>query len=248
VSVGELHDAWNTFGEKDAMWAVLAHPERAGGRWEATEFYATGEREIADLMALADRFGLPETRDRALDFGCGLGRLTQPLADHFKSVTGVDISSSMLERAERANRRPNATFVLNVRPDLSVFPDQHFDFIYSTMVLQHMPPELALSYTDEFARILRPGGLVVFTVPTEPSDTMIGRLYRVLPPAVIHAYVRHRLGAVMEMHGIPMDVLIPRLTARGLRIELVEPHRSGGPYWRGFRYVVSKPIRTATAS
>lgn len=243
VSVNDLHEAWNTFGEKDAMWAVLTHPERAGGRWDEAEFFATGEREIAEVMQLAARFGLPEKKGTALDFGCGVGRLSQALGDHFESVTGVDIAPSMLELAERANKKANVTFVNNVRPDLSMFADDSFDFVYTTIVLQHMPPELALRYTEEFARILRPGGLMVFTVPTGTSDTVVGRLYRVLPRPVIHAYIRRRFGAVMQMHGLPMETLIPRLTSRGLRIELAEPDTSPGPNWRGFRYVVSKPSR-----
>jgi cyclopropane fatty-acyl-phospholipid synthase-like methyltransferase len=55
---------------------------RKGRRWTTEEFFATGVTEIAALMAEARGFGLPASRRRALDFGCGLGRLTQALADH----------------------------------------------------------------------------------------------------------------------------------------------------------------------
>jgi SAM-dependent methyltransferase len=241
VSVNDLHEAWNTFGEKDPMWAVLTDPERAGNRWDEDEFFATGRREIAEVMGLADSLGLPSARTSALDFGCGVGRLSQALGDYFDSVTGVDIAPSMLAAAERANKKQNVTFVNNVRPDLSIFPDESFDFVYTTIVLQHMPPELSLGYTEEFARVLKPGGLTVFTVPTGPSNSVIGRLYRVLPRPVIHAYIRRRFGAIMQMHGLPMETLVPRLTELGLRIERVEPDISPGPNWRGFRYAVSKP-------
>jgi hypothetical protein len=47
----------------------------------------------------------------------------------------------------------------------------------------------------------------------------------------------------MQMHGVPMETLVPRLTELGLRIEDVAPDSSPGPNWRGFRYAVSKPAR-----
>jgi SAM-dependent methyltransferase len=242
----ELHDlrvAWNTFGEKDPLWAVLTDRERRGGKWPAEEFFATGRQEIDGVLRLADSLGLPAARNDALDFGCGAGRLTQALADHFASVVGVDIAPSMLAAAERHNTHANCRFALNERPDLSLFADASFDVVYTTIVLQHMPPGLALGYVAEFARVLREGGLAVFTLPSGPSSTAIGRLYRVIPPAVAGAYKKLLWGANMQMHGVPMETLVPRLTELGLRIERVQPDTSPGPNWRGFRYVVSKPQR-----
>ena len=147
----------------------------------------------------------------------------------------------MLAAATQHNKHDNCTFVLNERPDLSVFDDESFDFVYSTIVLQHMPPEFALGYLREFARVLRPGGLAVFTLPAGPSHTLIGRLYRVIPRPLIYAYIRRRFGAVLQMHGVPMEELVPELTRIGLRLERVDRDESPGPNWRGFRYAVSKP-------
>jgi SAM-dependent methyltransferase len=241
VETRSLRTAWDTFGSKDPMWAVLTEPDRRGGRWDPEEFFATGVREVDGVMALADEFGLPARRETALDFGCGVGRLTQALARHFDRATGVDIAPSMLAAARRHDPEGRCTFVHNDATDLAVFPDASFDMVLSTIVLQHMPPELALHYAEEFGRVLRPGGLAVFAVPTGPSDTLIGRLYRTVPRPVVHAYIRWRFGAVMQMHGLPMEVLLPRLTGQGLVLLRVQPDDSPGPNWRGFRYVVTKP-------
>ncbi|SFL85881.1 class I SAM-dependent methyltransferase [Geodermatophilus ruber] len=241
MDVRDLRDAWNTFGRTDPMWAVLTDPERAGGRWDPEEFFATGRREIAEVMRLLDSLVRPPpARDAALDFGCGVGRLTRALADHFATVTGVDIAPSMVAEAQRLTTRSGCRFVLNERPDLQVFPDASFDLVYTTIVLQHMPPTLALGYVAEFARVLRPGGVAVLTVPSRPSDTLVGRLYRVVPRPLIHAYLRRRFGAAMQMHAIPMETLLPALTHAGLRVERVDPDTSPGPNWVGFRYVVSR--------
>jgi SAM-dependent methyltransferase len=236
-----LRDSWNAFGEQDPLWAVLTERDRRGGRWSVEEFFATGRREIADVLRLADSLGRPTDRNDALDFGCGAGRLTQALADSFGSAVGVDISRSMLAAAEKYNTHPNCRFVLNERPDLSVFDAASFDLVYSTIVLQHIPPPMALGYLAEFARVLRPGGLAVFTLPSGPSNSLVGRLYRIAPEALVAAYKKRFWGADMQMHGVAMEELVPRLTGLGLRIERVEPDTSPGPNWRGFRYAVSKP-------
>jgi SAM-dependent methyltransferase len=240
VDINELRDAWNTLGEKDPMWAVLTEHTRRGGKWDPEEFFATGRREIGEVLASLAPLGLPAGRRSALDFGCGVGRLTQALAEHFDDVTGVDIAASMLESARRFNDRPNVHFVLNEQPHLAVVPDASIDLVYTTIVLQHMAPELALGYLDEFARVLRPGGAAVFTLPTGPSGTLVGRLYRVVPASFVHSLKKRLWGAVIDMHGVPMEVLVPRLTAGGLRVERVQADTSPGPNWRGFRYTVAK--------
>lgn len=106
---------------------------------------------------------------RALDFGCGHGRLTQALATYFPEVVGVDIAASMLAAARLANKHGDrVSYVQNVRPDLSMFADASFDFVLTALVLQHMRPEYAACYMREFLRVLRPGGVAFFQIPVEP--------------------------------------------------------------------------------
>lgn len=103
----------------------------------------------------------------ALDFGCGVGRLTQALADHFTTVIGVDVSPTMLQLASKLNRHDvRVTYVRNQAPDLSRFLSNSFDFVYSDIVLQHIEPEMSLNYLREFVRLLRPGGVAVFQLPS----------------------------------------------------------------------------------
>jgi SAM-dependent methyltransferase len=168
VKLERLSEDWNELAEEDALWAVLAEPGKQGGRWDLDEFFATGEREVDGVVASAERLGLPRERERALDFGCGVGRLTRALAARFGACVGVDISSEMVERARRLNAdRANCEFVVNVAADLSPFDDASFDFVYSSKVLQHVPSgELACAYVAEFVRIAKPGGLVVFQLWT----------------------------------------------------------------------------------
>ncbi|MGZ5380688.1 MAG: class I SAM-dependent methyltransferase, partial [Thermoanaerobaculia bacterium] len=104
MKLGELKKDWDTLGRIDPMWAVLTHEDRRNRGWDEATFFATGRAEIAGVMIDLERLSLPKTRERCLDFGCGVGRLTQALAERFARCDGVDIAPSMLETARRLNR------------------------------------------------------------------------------------------------------------------------------------------------
>ena len=140
--------------------------QSVAARWDLDEFFATGRAKVDDVLRmLADR-GIAIEMGRALDFGCGVGRLTRALAEHFDSCDGVDLAASMIERARELNEDgERVRFHHNDAPDLRLFGDGSFDFILSLIVLQHMEPELMRGYMREFVRVLRPGGVAFFNVP-----------------------------------------------------------------------------------
>ncbi len=159
---------WEDLGDLDPCWAILAFPERRYGRWDLDEFFRSGEQEIAGLAVDMQRLGYPARRERALDFGCGVGRLTRALATHFWHCYGLDVAAPMIAAARKLNATyPNCEFVLNDNPDLGMFPDGHFDLIYSVLVLQHLPTRAAIgAHLADFARVLAPGGLLVCQIPS----------------------------------------------------------------------------------
>src|ERR1044072_4279314 len=89
------------FGKSDPLWAILTAPDKKGNRWTIDEFLETGRSQIAALIGYLDSRGLATRRRRALDFGCGAGRLTHALADHCEQVIGVAIAPSMIDIARR---------------------------------------------------------------------------------------------------------------------------------------------------
>ncbi len=164
---------WEELAQHDPLWAVLSDPAKAGRRWDLTEFMRTGEREIALLCFQLDQLGLPPPSSPALDFGCGVGRLTQALAARVDAAIGIDVSARMVDLARRVNRRgKRVQYLQNDRPDLALIPSQSIGFIYSNITLQHVPPTDAVRYIQEFIRILRPGGFVVFQLPSHRRSTV----------------------------------------------------------------------------
>jgi ubiquinone/menaquinone biosynthesis C-methylase UbiE len=172
---------WEEMAKLDPLWAILSEPEKRFGNWDPTDFFRTGEVEIAGLMKTAQQMGLPRQHKHAIDFGCGIGRLTRALKSHFQVCHGVDISSRMLEMA----RRLTTDCDFRQANDLSSFKDGSADLIYSNLVLQHQPDRAHVVHLiGDMLRVLAPGGLLVFQMPVHlPLRNRIQprrRAYRVL--------------------------------------------------------------------
>lgn len=200
MKLDQLQRHWDAFGKLDPLWAILTWNGHEEGRWKLDEFLATGREEVAELMEHLERLELRVERGRALDFGCGIGRLTQALCDHFDRCDGVDIAPSMIARARAANRYgERCQYHVNDRPDLRLFGAGSFDLVLSIIVLQHMEPAYSTRYMREFIRVLRPGGVAVFQVPWGHRPTPLddgawrARLEVATPPGELPGGRRHTL-------------------------------------------------------
>ncbi|HEY8112959.1 MAG TPA: methyltransferase domain-containing protein [Actinomycetes bacterium] len=121
-------------------------------------------------------------RGRILDVGCGTGRLMEAATRRFPhaTVTGVDLSGTMLSVAVVA-RRPGARLRF-VRAEVEHLPfaDAAFDLVVSTYSFRHWAEPCA--GTREIARVLRPQGVfVVADVSDPPRRGVLGRMSRRRP-------------------------------------------------------------------
>jgi SAM-dependent methyltransferase len=159
-----LREGWDQAARENAILNICT--SRAD--WTVESFFADGRSEVERVMDKL-RDVLPG-RERALDFGCGVGRLTQALGQYFRWVVGVDISPEMVNQARKLNGTQGVSFAVTAAsgPALS-FGDRSFDLVYSTIVLQHMPHELQRGYIKEFVRVLKPEGVASFQLPTGPE-------------------------------------------------------------------------------
>jgi len=236
-----LRATWSALGEDDPLWAILSDPAKRGGRWDITEFFAAGEAEIAAAEISADELAPRRAHGVALDFGCGVGRLSRALASRYAQVIGVDISASMIAHACRLNADiANLRFVENARSDLRFVSDASVDFVYSVITLQHMPAALQGAYIAEFMRVLAPNGLAVFQVATGRTRDVRGWLHR-LPNRVLNPLRRWRYAsrAAFEMHTVAEDEVRAIVAAAGLQIARVDDDACAGAGFVGRRFHVT---------
>jgi SAM-dependent methyltransferase len=160
---------WEDFGKTDPYFAVLTAPEFHGrlSDSERARFFESGESHIRTIISIIqERLDPTFAPARALDFGCGVGRLLLPLARRCRDVTGVDVSPSMLAEARRNCDAAGANGVELVQSDddLSAVQGQ-FDFVHTYIVLQHISVERGEKLVRKLAAKLLPGGVGMFHVP-----------------------------------------------------------------------------------
>ena len=155
---------WQKWGKSDPYFGVMTGSEfRKDQIAENIErFFETGRRDISDTLAQTKRLYGDIAASRALDFGCGVGRLVLPLSERFAETVGVDISDSMIQEARRNCAAKNIRNVDFVRSDDALrLVAGTFDFVHSYNVLQHIPITRGLALTDRLLSLLKPGGVAV---------------------------------------------------------------------------------------
>jgi SAM-dependent methyltransferase len=159
-SVSErMRDDWNQRAREDAHYYVAfggRDQDEAGFLATAGDVLPYIETQLKRLPAKANRRAW-----RALEIGCGPGRLMKPLSRHFGEIHGVDVSDEMIRIArQRLADVPQAHVHATNGASLSQFADESFEFVYSYAVFQHIPSrEVVLEYMREICRVLKPGGI-----------------------------------------------------------------------------------------
>lgn len=157
---------WEYFGKNDPYFGVLTHDGFKLDQLSADakkEFFATGVRYVEDLLKTVREHLEPAFQStRALDFGCGVGRLVIPLAGVCTSVVGVDVSESMLAVAEENCREMGLSNVTFVKGDDTLSRvSGSFDFVHSFIVFQHIRPERGVVILRRMIDLLPDDGIGV---------------------------------------------------------------------------------------
>jgi ubiquinone/menaquinone biosynthesis C-methylase UbiE len=187
---------WNERAREDANYYV------AFGRRDQddTEFLATAADVIRDLEGELKRLPPepPVSARRALEIGCGPGRLMRPMSRHFGEIHGIDVSDEMIAQARvKLGDIPWAHVHHAGGSDLAHFPSDHFDFVYSYAVFQHIPSaEVVFSYLRETVRVLKPGGFARLQINGLPKTA---RTYTTWEGVRIGADELHRF---TREHGV----------------------------------------------
>jgi phosphatidylethanolamine/phosphatidyl-N-methylethanolamine N-methyltransferase len=123
--------------------------------------------------------------DRVLEVGVGTG-INAALYPSDCSVTGVDLSSSMLERARERVARKGVRNVRLLQMDAQnlKFADDTFDIVYAPYVISVVPDPVAVA--AEMRRVCRPGGRIVILNHFRSKNRVGAWLERIISPLTVH--------------------------------------------------------------
>ena len=103
VAFEDDRSPWDALARHDATWRIGAEPEAARPKRRSGSSCGAARRSVRDRLATLTRlYGPLPSRELALDFGCGSGRLTLPLARRFEQVIAFDISGPHARLCRRA--------------------------------------------------------------------------------------------------------------------------------------------------
>ena len=199
---------WEHLAQREPYFAVLTDERFLRDRVDLDQFYATGEQDVARLFEDIVRYlGAPFAPRSALDFGCGVGRLTFALARRVPEVVGCDAAETMLRLAREAV--PKAAFT-------SALPNRKFDFIVSLIVFQHIPVSEGEAILDRLMAMLEPGGVAALHFTFRRPGGALRRLARRMRARVP---LVHRLASLVDgdRRGLPYMQMNEYDRARVLR-------------------------------
>ena len=217
---------WNALGEAEPFFAVLTDERFLRERMSDEDreaFFASGEADVAHIFELINR---PDFTPRsALDFGCGVGRLTRALTKRVKRVVGVDIAPSMLRMARE--NAPNAVFSPTI-------PDERFDLILSLIVFQHIPIRRGEALLVELLGRLENGGVAALHFTFRRPGSSLRRVARAIRARVplVHRIAqrlrRERPMPYMQMNEYDPERVLAIMRGHGCAEPRIVPTNHGG--------------------
>lgn len=180
-TLSQMERDWNSRA-REAPEYYIATAQR---QWQKDEFFQSGRINVENEI-LADRDlicrGKPLSQMRALEIGCGAGRMTRAMAAVFGEVHAVDISAEMIALAKQnLSDLQNVSLYKNNGTDLSELPDRSCDFAFSYIVFQHIPSLGVIeNYIREVHRCLKPDAVFKFqvqgstSIQSTPHDSWLG--------------------------------------------------------------------------
>jgi SAM-dependent methyltransferase len=233
-----VREAWTHMGATRPHHSVLSGdsylPQNINQK-AIESFMASGSRETSIIKSTLERhgFGLAHSKT-CVEYGCGLGRVTIPIAKMFKKVDAYDISPTHLTSAKAYAMDANACSIeFHLISAETTKPLEECDFFYSRIVFQHNPPPIIRELVATSLKCLRAGGIAIFQVPTYAP----GYSFRVSD------YLSKDQHLDMEMHCIPQPEVFSLIADAGCHLLEVDEDNAIGRFgsWISNTFVIRRP-------
>jgi SAM-dependent methyltransferase len=217
-----IKQSWEHLGDTRAHHSVLTSKDFLPDSLQQNigAFWKSGEIEVKEIESILKRHGLQLSEVKtAVEYGCGVGRVTVPLSKRVSAMHAYDISLPHLDYAkEHANEEGTTiNFHLVSDPLAQLHP---CDLFYSRIVFQHNPPPIIQQLIKNALEALNPGGVAIFQVPTY----IMGYEFK------LEDWMMKEHELDMQMHCIPQTAVIRLALSKGCEIlEIREDNWCGDP-------------------
>lgn len=165
-NITESKNKWNKLASKNSRYFVMTD---LGESITEEEFKKTGEKDYKELIENDDfvKSNLGDFKEKTvLEIGCGTGRITEFLSQHFRKIFAVDISEKMIEEGrQRLKHVSNIEFAAINGVLYPTISDSSVDFVFSFIVFQHMPNKKVVRKNfEEIKRVLKNNGIAKIQV------------------------------------------------------------------------------------
>jgi SAM-dependent methyltransferase len=234
--------AWEEWGRRDPYFGVITDPKFRSAylnEQAKLEFFESGARHVHGVLTTIRKHIDPDFAPRSvLDFGCGVGRMLGAFAKIADDVVGLDVSSSMLQEAQRnCDEHLLRNVRLLVSDDALSALTGTFDLIHSAIVFQHIPVERGRVIFSKLLKHLRPGG--VGALQLTYSKARFASTCGVAPPPppapapaplveVVPAQQMATVDPEMQMNPYNMNEILFLMQHHGVRQFYVEFSDHGG--------------------
>lgn len=226
--MGDHKDLWESVGTSEAYYAVATFDRYRAGNLDAglrEEFFESGRSHIDEMWPVFEELHGGDFRPaRAVDYGCGVGRVLIPLAGRSETAVGIDISETMLAECRRNLETAGAdNFELIEASEFLDSEPSEFDLVHSYIVIQHVNPEIGYGIVRRLVNALNPGGIGMIHVTLRSGSQGAQRLrekfYRSFPS--VYGAINKVLGrdrVVLPMYEYDRNKVLEIIRANGCEV------------------------------
>lgn len=231
--LGNIREAWSSMGRDIPHYSVLTSDIFLPSNIErnADIFWQSGAIEAEEIHSILKRFDFDFKNKVAIEYGCGVGRVSTPLSKLFKILYAYDISTYHLDIAKKHSLEQGAKNIIycEVGNNKSIYK-QRCHFFYSRIVFQHNPPPLIAMLVEGALASLHNNGIAIFQVP----------VYKVGYNFKLNEWLNTKHSNEMQMHCLPQSVIFSIIKKQNCQLlELREDESCGEPFLSNL-FVVKK--------
>jgi SAM-dependent methyltransferase len=233
----KIKQSWEHLGDTRAHHSVLTSKDFLPDSLEQNigAFWKSGENEVKEIEAILKRHNLNiEEVKTAVEYGCGVGRVTVPLSKRVRAMHAYDISRPHLDYANQYANEESTIINFHLVSD-PLGKLQPCDLFYSRIVFQHNPPPIIYKLIENAMEALNPGGIAIFQVPIYIKEYEFR----------LEEWMKKDHALDMQMHCIPQTAVFKMTEKAGCKLlEIREDNWCGDPSsYLSNTFILTKEIK-----